>query len=78
MFLRRHGINIPQLSVLASAAQTAPMAEIASCNSADQGLAFRRRDDGGYTLALTDFEEHFIGPDSLRCFPTMAQDRFTP
>ena len=50
----------------ASVARTAPIAEMAINNTADQGLAFRRRDDGGYTLALTDFEEHFIGPDSFR------------
>ena len=69
LFLRRHGINIPQLSVRASVARTVPIAEISTTNSADQGLAFRRRSDGGYTLALTDFEEHFIGPDSFRYLP---------
>ncbi len=69
LFLRKHGINIPQLSVRASVAQTIPIDEVAKHNSADEGLAFRRRDDGGYTLALTDFEEHFIGPDSFRLLP---------
>ncbi len=66
LFLRKHGISIPQLSVRASVARTAPMAEVAINNTADEGLAYRRRNDGGYTLALTDFEEHFIGPDSFR------------
>ncbi len=76
LFLRRHGINIPQLSVRASVARTAPIAEIATKNSADQGLAFRRRSDGGYTLALTDFEEHFIGPDSFRFLPMWLKTGF--
>ena len=66
LFLRRHGINIPQLTVRASVARTEAIAEVATSNSADQGLAYRRREDGGYTVALTDFEEHFVGPDSFR------------
>lgn len=66
LFLRRHGITIPQLSVRTSVARTAPIARVTSNSIADQGLAFRQRSDGGYTLALTDFEEHFIGPDSFR------------
>jgi len=69
LFLRRHGINVPQLSIRASVARTAPLGEIAMHNCGDQGLAFRHRADGGYTLALTDFEEHFVGRDSFRCFP---------
>lgn len=50
-------------------ARTAPIAEMVTSNTADQGLAYRCRNDGGYTLALTDFEEHFIGPDSFRLLP---------
>ena len=69
LFLRKHGINIPQLSVRASVARTAAIAQIATPNTADHGLAYRQREDGGYTLALTDFEEHFIGPDSFRLMP---------
>ncbi len=69
LFLRRHGITIPQLTVRSSVARTAAITDIATPNSADQGLAFRKRDDGGYTLALTDFHEHFIGPDSFRYLP---------
>jgi glycine/D-amino acid oxidase-like deaminating enzyme len=66
LFLRRHGINIPQLSVRSSVARTVALDNVTMHSCADEGLAFRRRDDGGYTLAITDFEEHFIGPDSFR------------
>lgn len=68
LFLRRHGINIPQLSVRATVARTAPLPEFTTHNCADMNLSFRRRADGGYTLATPDFEEHFIGPDSFRHF----------
>ncbi|GAA0406801.1 FAD-binding oxidoreductase [Cocleimonas flava] len=66
LFLRRHGINIPQLSVRASVARTAPVQSVSSTNFADPELAIRRRDDGGYSIALTDSHDHFIGPDSFR------------
>ncbi|MBU2965319.1 FAD-binding oxidoreductase [Amphritea sp. 2_MG-2023] len=66
LFLRRHGINIPQLSVRASVARTAPLQSITTTSFADKKLAVRRRNDGGYSLALTDSHDHFIGPDSFR------------
>jgi glycine/D-amino acid oxidase-like deaminating enzyme len=69
LFLRRHGINIPQLSVRASVARTAPVTGITTTSFADKQLALRQRDDGGYTLALTDSHDHFIGPDSFRLLP---------
>ncbi len=69
LFLRRHGINIPQLSVRASVARTAPIKSITSTSFADSELALRQRDDGGYSIALTDSHDHFIGPDSFRLLP---------
>ncbi len=69
LFLRRHGINIPQLSVRASVARTAPLQSITTASFADKKLAVRRRNDGGYSLALTDSHDHFIGPDSFRLLP---------
>lgn len=69
LFLRRHGINIPQLSVRASVARTAPLKSITTTSFADKKLAVRRRNDGGYSLALTDSHDHFIGPDSFRLLP---------
>lgn len=66
LFARRHGVNIPQLSVRATVAQTAPLPEFFRGNAADEQLAIRRRADGGYTLALTDRHGFYAGPDSIR------------
>lgn len=68
LFARRHGIDIPQLSVRSTVAQTAPMPDFANGNFADEFLAFRRREDGGFTLALGDRSGFFPGPDAFRHF----------
>jgi glycine/D-amino acid oxidase-like deaminating enzyme len=69
LFLRRHGIEIPQLSVRATVAATAPLPEVYAGQAADNHFAFRRRTDGGYTLALGSFHEMLIGPDAFRRLP---------
>ena len=51
LLLRTVGVKIPQLSVLASVGQTEPMGEAFAGNAADDRFAFRRRADGGYTVA---------------------------
>lgn len=66
LLLRKHGIDIPQLSVRATVAMTAPMPEVTNGAAADRHLAFRRRADGGYTLAPGTFHEFLIGPDAFR------------
>jgi glycine/D-amino acid oxidase-like deaminating enzyme len=66
-------VELPQLSVRATVAATAPLPEIFPGNAADARFAFRRRADGGYTLAPADFHEVFVGPDALRWLP-----RFLP
>lgn len=69
LFLARHGVSIPQLSVLASVAATEPMPEIFPGNAADDDFAFRRRADGGYSIAPGGSEhDFFVGPDSFRSF----------
>lgn len=69
LFLARHGITIPQLSVLASVAATEPMPEIFPGNAADDDFAFRRRADGGYSIAPGgSAHDFFIGPDAFRSF----------
>ncbi len=72
LFLRRHGIEIPQLSVRASACATKPLADIGMSGTAAGRLCWRRRDDGGYTLAEAGFHELFIGPDAFRALPKYA------
>ena len=66
LFAANAGITLPQLAVRSTVAQTAKAPDIFSGNAADEQLAWRRREDGGYTLALTDLTEHFIGPNSFR------------
>ncbi len=66
LFLRAEGVAIPQLAVLASVAATEPMAEVFAGNAADDRFAFRRREDGGYSIAPGAHHDFFIGPDAFR------------
>jgi len=66
LFLRRHGIGLPQLSVRSSAMATGPLPEAFAGGAADDDLAFRRRQDGGYTLAPSAAHDFWIGPDAFR------------
>ncbi len=79
LFLGRHGVKIPQLSVLASVGATGPMPEIFPGAAADDDFAFRRRADGGYTLAPGGSDhDFFIGPDAFASFrpylPVLRKD----
>ena len=49
-----------------SVAATEPMAEVFAGNACDDDFAFRRRQDGGYTLAPGSGHDFFIGPDAFR------------
>lgn len=66
LFLRHHGISIPQLSVRATVAATAPLPDIHAGAVSEKGVAFRRRQDGGYTLAAGGGSRLYIGPDAFR------------
>lgn len=68
MFLRNHGVGIPQLSVISTVAQTVPMPEIFPGCAVDGHFAFRRRLDGGYSIAHGDYQELYVGPDAVRNF----------
>ena len=70
LLLRRHGVSIPQLMVRSTVARTAPMAEMFAGNAADDELAFRRREDDGYSLAALGSHDLMIGPDAFRHFLT--------
>ncbi len=78
-FVGNHDIRLPQLTVRATVARTEPVAELFSGNAAGGGLAFRRRQDGGYTLAPGGTNEHFLGADSFRFFreflPVLMESR---
>ncbi|WP_323769939.1 FAD-dependent oxidoreductase [Antarctobacter sp.] len=66
LFLRRHGVDIPQLSVRSTALATQPLPRVVDTAAVDDRLAFRPRADGGYTLAPSAFAELYLGPDALR------------
>ncbi|MBR9843087.1 MAG: FAD-binding oxidoreductase [Rhodobacteraceae bacterium] len=70
LFLRNEGVNIPQLSVRATVATTNAVPDVHGGGAVGDSLAFRRREDGGYTLASAGYHEIYIGPDSFRHFPT--------
>lgn len=78
LFLGSLGIRIPQLSVLASVAATEPMPEIFPGNAADDDFAFRRRADGGYSIAPGARHDFFIGRDAFASFgvylPVLRKD----
>ncbi len=78
LMLRRHGVSIPQLSVRATVAATDALPEVVSDSAVDDRLAWRRRMDGGYSLAPSGFHELFVGPDAMRAFarfmPQLWQD----
>jgi glycine/D-amino acid oxidase-like deaminating enzyme len=69
LFLRNHGVSLPQLSVRSQVAATAPVANVGEAACDARHLAFRRRSDGGYTLAPAGPSELYVGPDAFRAFP---------
>lgn len=68
LFLRQHGVSIPQLSVLASVAATEPMPDIFPGNAGDKDFAFRRNANGGLTIAPRSRHDFHIGPDAFASF----------
>lgn len=70
LFLRAHGVAIPQLSVRSSVGATHPLSLPHTGAAADERIAFRPRADGGATLAPGGFRELFIGPDAVRAVPS--------
>ena len=73
LFLRRHGMTLPQLSVCATVAATGPLPHIHDGGAVDDRIAFRRRADGGYTLAPSGFHELYVGPDAFRALRGYAK-----
>lgn len=66
LFARAHGVEFPQLCVRSNVLATHPMGGDFAGAAADHSLAFRRRQDGGFTLAAAGFHHLFLGPDALR------------
>jgi glycine/D-amino acid oxidase-like deaminating enzyme len=78
LFCANLGIRLPQLKVLSSVMRTAPIAGPDPCTYMDS-VGYRKRRDGGYTLARgTGYVAPFV-PDSLRYLreflPTIRKER---
>ncbi len=79
LFCASLGIRLPQLKVLSSVMRTAPVAEGPHPCTYLDAVAYRKRRDGGYTIAKgTGFVAPFV-PDSLRYLreflPTVRKER---
>jgi glycine/D-amino acid oxidase-like deaminating enzyme len=66
LFLRRHGQELPQLRVKASVQRTSPGPLITQTAVGAARAAFRRRLDGGYTVARSGAVTFDITPAALR------------
>ena len=64
-FAANAGFRLPQLLVRATVMRTRPAPPVVYPNVSLSGLALRRRDDSGYTVA-TGLADHFVGPPSFR------------
>lgn len=69
LFLANQGVRIPQLSVRDTVLATQPLPDVTRGAASNGRVAFRRRADGGYTLAPSGASELFIGPDAFRALP---------
>ena len=67
-FLGNHDVRLPQLTVRSTVARTQQVDEFYPGGAGDGRFAFRRRNDGGYTIAPGGFSEHYVGIDSLLNF----------
>lgn len=66
--LKDLGIDLPQLKVRASVLRTSPIAGGPEAALWDHAFAFRKREDGGYTIANGHVNVVPIVPDSFRFF----------
>lgn len=66
LFCGNNGLKLPQLKVLSSVMRTEPMPPITDNAVWGPGFAFRRRADGGYTIAHGSSIYVDIVPDSFR------------
>ncbi|MEP3112224.1 FAD-binding oxidoreductase [Nisaea sp.] len=66
LFCRNIGVRLPQLKVLASVMRLAPFEGGPTVSTSGAGFAFRKRADGGYTVANGSANTADIVPDSFR------------
>ena len=73
LFCQPLGIDLPQLKVVSSVLRTQPLQSGPEVSASGHGFSFRKRLDGGYTVAHGGVINYDLVPDSLRLLP-----RFLP
>jgi glycine/D-amino acid oxidase-like deaminating enzyme len=68
LFCGAMGINFPQLKILGSVMRTAPLDGAPEYSVGASNFGFRKRLDGGYTVAQRNASVASITPDSFRLF----------
>jgi glycine/D-amino acid oxidase-like deaminating enzyme len=69
LFCRSLGLSLPQLWVRASVMRTSPVSDGPEVSTwASNGFAFRKRLDGGYTVAHGGLNDIDLGPANLKYF----------
>ena len=66
LFCRPLAIDVPQLKILSSVMRTHPIKGCPEVSVSGHGFAFRKRLDGGYTVANGNIINYELVPDSLR------------
>jgi glycine/D-amino acid oxidase-like deaminating enzyme len=78
LFCGNAGVELPQLKVLGSVFRTAPLDGAPEITAGGSVFAFRKRLDGGYTIARRNANVADITPDSFRLLwqylPTLRQN----
>jgi glycine/D-amino acid oxidase-like deaminating enzyme len=69
LFCGNMGIDFPQLKILGSVMRTEPLSGPPELAVAGPDFAFRKRADGGYTVARRNMYEAHVVPDSFRLLP---------
>jgi glycine/D-amino acid oxidase-like deaminating enzyme len=79
LFFRRHGLDLPQLSVCASVLRTEPAPHVTDAAISAPGFGMRRRLDGGYTVGFRGHANFELTPDAFRYmrafWPAYLQER---
>ena len=68
LFCRRHGVDLPQLTVRASVQRTEAAPEVFNSALGTPEFGIRRRLDGGFTVGYRNQVSFHITPDAIRYF----------
>ncbi len=78
IFCRSIGISVPQLKVRGTVARTSQGESVLNGTVWGAQTGMRRRQDGGYTVAIADYLDHSITPSTFRYIfkflPSLVQD----